>query len=417
MLGSYQSSVQERFMRYVQIDTQSDPHSSTIPSTEKQKNLSRLLVDELRQIGISDAHLDDWGYVYATIPATTDKKVPVICFCAHVDTSPDSSGCDVKPIIHRNYKGNDIVLPDDPTQVITTREQPYLKQKIGEDIVTASGNTLLGADNKAGIAIIMDLTNYLIRHEEIKHGAIKILFTPDEEIGRGVDKVDIQKLGANFGYTLDGGERGAFTDETFSADGVVVTFHGVSEHPGYARGKLVNALKVAGTFLDLLPREEFSPETTDGREGFVHPVYIEGIAERTKVEFIVRDFETRNLKLHETRLEQFARQAAGKYPGSSYEFDVKEQYRNMREVISKYPQIEECAAEAMQRAGVRFKKQSARGGTDGSRLSFMGLPCPDIFTGEMAYHGKHEYVSIQDMEKSVEVLVNLVKVWEERAES
>jgi len=417
MLGSYQSSVQERFMRYVQIDTQSDPHSSTIPSTEKQKNLSRLLVDELKQIGISDAHLDAWGYVYATIPATTDKKVPVICFCAHVDTSPDSSGCDVKPIIHRNYKGNDIVLPDDPTQVITTREQPYLKQKIGEDIVTASGNTLLGADNKAGIAIIMDLTNYLIRHEEIKHGAIKILFTPDEEIGRGVDKVDIQKLGANFGYTLDGGERGAFTDETFSADGVVVTFHGVSEHPGYARGKLVNALKVAGTFLDLLPREEFSPETTDGREGFVHPVYIEGIAERTKVEFIVRDFETRNLKLHETRLEQFARQAAGKYPGSSYEFDVKEQYRNMREVISKYPQIEECAAEAMQRAGVRFKKQSARGGTDGSRLSFMGLPCPDIFTGEMAYHGKHEYVSIQDMEKSVEVLVNLVKVWEERAES
>ena len=417
MLGSYQSSVQERFMRYVQIDTQSDPHSSTIPSTEKQKNLSRLLVDELKQIGISDAHLDDWGYVYATIPATTDKKVPVICFCAHVDTSPDSSGCDVKPIIHRNYKGNDIVLPDDPTQVITTREQPYLKQKIGEDIVTASGNTLLGADNKAGIAIIMDLTNYLIRHEEIKHGAIKILFTPDEEIGRGVDKVDIQKLGANFGYTLDGGERGAFTDETFSADGVVVTFHGVSEHPGYARGKLVNALKVAGTFLDLLPREEFSPETTDGREGFVHPVYIEGIAERTKVEFIVRDFETRNLKLHETRLEQFARQAAGKYPGSSYEFDVKEQYRNMREVISKYPQIEECAAEAMQRAGVRFKKQSARGGTDGSRLSFMGLPCPDIFTGEMAYHGKHEYVSIQDMEKSVEVLINLVKVWEERAES
>ena len=417
MLGSYQSSVQERFMRYVQIDTQSDPHSSTIPSTEKQKNLSRLLVDELKQIGIADAHLDDWGYVYATIPATTDKKVPVICFCAHVDTSPDSSGCDVKPIIHRNYKGNDIVLPDDPTQVITTREQPYLKQKVGEDIVTASGNTLLGADNKAGIAIIMDLTNYLIRHEEIKHGAIKILFTPDEEIGRGVDKVDIQKLGANFGYTLDGGERGAFTDETFSADGVVVTFHGVSEHPGYARGKLVNALKVAGTFLDLLPREEFSPETTDGREGFVLPVYIEGIAARTKVEFIVRDFETRNLKLHETRLEQFARQAAGKYPGSSYEFDVKEQYRNMREVISKYPQIEECAAEAMQRAGVRFKKQSARGGTDGSRLSFMGLPCPDIFTGEMAYHGKHEYVSIQDMEKSVEVLVNLVKVWEERAES
>jgi tripeptide aminopeptidase len=262
----------------------------------------------------------------------------------------------------------------------------------------------------------MDLANYLVKHREIKHGAIRILFTPDEEIGRGVDKVDVQKLGANFGYTLDGGERGAFTDETFSADGVVVTFHGISEHPGYAKEKLVNALKVAGAFLDLLPREEFSPETTDGREGFVHPVYIEGMAEKAKVEFIVRDFETRNLKLHETRLEQFARQAAGKYPGSSYEFVIKEQYRNMREVISKYPEIERNAAEAMQRAGVRFKKQSARGGTDGSRLSFMGLPCPDIFTGEMAYHGKHEYVSVQDMEKSVEVLVHLVQVWEEETE-
>jgi len=403
-------------MRYVQIDTQSDPHSSTIPSTEKQKNLSRLLVHELKQIGINDAHLDEWGYVYATIPATTDSKVPVICFCAHVDTSPDSSGSDVKPLIHTNYKGNDIVLPDDPAQVIATREQPYLKQKIGDDIITASGKTLLGADNKAGVAIIMDLANYLMQHAEIKHGTIRVLFTPDEEIGRGVDKVDIEKLGANFGYTLDGGERGAFTDETFSADGAVVTFHGVSEHPGYAKGKLVNALKVACAFVDLLPREEFSPESTEEREGFVHPVYIEGMAERAKVEFIVRDFQTRNLKLHETRLEQFARQAVGKYPGSSYDFEVKEQYRNMREVISKYPQIENYAAEAMQRAGVRFKKQSARGGTDGSRLSFMGLPCPDIFTGEMAYHGKHEYVSIQDMEKSVEVLINLVQVWAERTE-
>ena len=417
MFGNYQSTVQDRFIRYVQIDTQSDPHSTTIPSTEKQKNLSRLLVDELKQIGIRDAHLDEWGYVYATIPATIDKDVPVICFCAHVDTSPDSSGCDVKPIVHKNYKGNDIVLPDDTTQVISAREHPYLKQKIGEDIITASGKTLLGADNKAGVAIIMDLANFLIRYPDIKHGTIKILFTPDEEIGRGVDKIDIQKLGANFGYTLDGGERGAFTDETFSADAAVVTFHGVSEHPGYARGKLVNALKVAAAFLDLLPREEFSPETTGDREGFVHPVYIEGMAEKARVEFIVRDFETRNLKLHETRLEQFARQAVGKYPGSSYEFDVKEQYRNMRDVISRYPQMEKSAAEAMQRAGVRFKKQSARGGTDGSRLSFMGLPCPDIFTGEMAYHGKHEYVSIQDMEKSVEVLVNLVQVWSEMTSS
>jgi len=416
MFGNYEPTVQERFLRYVQIDTQSDPHSSTIPSTEKQKNLSRLLVDELKQIGLHDAHLDEWGYVYATIPSTSEKNVPVICFCAHVDTSPDSPGCDVRPIIHKDYRGNDIVLPDDPTQVITAREYPYLKQKIGEDIITASGKTLLGADDKAGIAIIMDLANYLIQHREIEHGTIKILFTPDEEIGRGVDNVDIQKLGANFGYTLDGGERGAFTDETFSADGVLVTFHGVSEHPGYAKGKLVNALKVASAFLDLLPREEFSPESTEEREGFVHPVYVEGMAEKAKVEFIVRDFETRNLKLHETRLEQFARQAVGKYPGSSYKFEVKEQYRNMKDVVSNYPQIERFAAEAMQRAGVKFKKLSARGGTDGSRLSFMGLPCPDIFTGEMAYHGKHEFVSVQDMEKSVEVLINLVQVWEEKTE-
>ena len=415
MLGNYESTVLDRFLRYVQIDTQSDPHSTTIPSTEKQKNLSRLLVEELKQIGLGDAHLDEWGYVYATVPATTSKNVPVICFCAHVDTSPDSSGYDVKPIVHRNYKGNDIVLPDDTMQVITTREHPYLKQKVGDDIVSASGKTLLGADDKSGIAIIMDLANHLIRHPEIKHGAIKILFTPDEEIGRGVNKVDLQKLGADIGYTLDGGERGSYTDETFSADGVIVTFYGVSEHPGYSKGKLVNALKVAGAFLDLLPREEFSPETTEDREGFVHPVYIEGITEKAKVEFIVRDFETRNLKLHETRLEQFARQATGKYPGSSYDFEVKEQYRNMKEVISKYPQIEKYAAEAMHRSGIKFKRQSARGGTDGSRLSFMGLPCPDIFTGEMAYHGKHEYVSVQDMEKSVEVLANLVQVWEEEA--
>jgi tripeptide aminopeptidase len=415
MLPNYQSTVEERFIRYVQIDTQSDPHSKTIPSTEKQKNLSRLLVNELKEIGIHDAHLDEWGYVYATIPATTNKKIPVICFCAHVDTSHDSSGCGVKPIIHRNYKGQDIILPDDPTQIINTREHPYLKQKIGEDIITASGETLLGADNKSGIAIIVDLANYLIQHPEIKHGTIKILFTPDEEIGRGVDKVDIQKLGADIGYTLDGGEKGAFTDETFSADAVVVTFHGVSVHPGYAKGKLVNAIKVASAFIDLLPREEFSPETTEERDGFVHPVYMEGITEKVKVEFIVRDFETKNLKLHETRLEQFARQAVGKFPGSSYEFEIKEQYRNMKEVVSKYPQIEKFAEEAMQKAGVKFKKQSARGGTDGCRLSFMGLPCPDIFTGEMAYHGKHEYVSVQDMQKSVEVLVNLVQVWEQSA--
>ena len=355
--------------------------------------------------------------MYGTIPCTTDKKVPVICFCAHVDTAPDSSGTGVKPIVHKNYKGQDIVLPDDSAQIITSREHPYLQKKIGEDIITASGKTLLGADDKAGIAIIMDLAHYLMQHPHTEHGTIKILFTPDEEIGRGVSKVDLQKLGAEFAYTLDGGERGSFTDETFSADGVVVTFHGISAHPGFAKNKLVNALKVAGTFLDLLPKDEFSPETTEDREGFVHPIRVQGIAEKEKVEFIVRDFDTKKLKLHETRLEQFAKQAVGKYPGSSYEFEIKEQYRNMKEVLNSHPQVEKYAEEAMAMSGVKFKKQSARGGTDGSRLSFMGLPCPDIFTGEMAFHGKHEFVSIQDMQKSVEVLVNLVHVWCERSAS
>lgn len=415
MFEKYQFTVEERFIRYAQIDTQSDPQSTTIPSTEKQKDLSRALTDELRQIGVNDAHVDEWGYVYATIPSTTTKKVPVLCFCSHVDTAPDSSGTGVKPLVHRNYDGFDIVLPDDPSQIITVRDHPYLKQKTGEDIITASGKTLLGADDKAGVAVIMDFANFLIQHPEIKHGAIKILFTPDEEIGRGVNKVDLQKLKADFAYTLDGGEKGSFTDETFSADGVVITFNGISAHPGFAKDKMVNALKVAGTFLDLLPKNEFSPETTEDREGFVHPIRVEGIAERAKVEFIVRDFETKNLKLHETRLEQFAKQAVGKYPGSSYEFEIKEQYRNMKEVLNNFPQVEQHTEEAMKRAGVKFKKESARGGTDGSRLSFMGLPCPDIFTGEMAFHGKHEYVSVQDMQKSVEVLVNLVQVWEEKS--
>jgi tripeptide aminopeptidase len=412
----YKFTVAERFLRYVQIDTQSDSQSTTIPSTDKQKDLARILVDELHQIGVSDAHLDEWGYVYATVPCTTNKKTPVLCFCAHVDTAPDCTGAGVRPIVHRNYKGQDISLPDDPAQIISPREYPYLQKKTGEDIITASGKTLLGADDKAGVAIIMDLANYLTQHPEIKHGDIKILFTPDEEIGRGVNKVDLQKVGANFAYTLDGGERGSFTDETFSADGVTISFYGISAHPGYAKNKMVNALKVAAAFLDLLPKEEFSPETSEDREGFVHPLRIEGIVEKVVVEFIIRDFETKRLKLHETRLEQFAKQAVGKYPGSSYEFEIKEQYRNMKEVLNNYPQIEKYAEEAMQRAGVKFKKESARGGTDGSRLSFMGLPCPDIFTGEMAFHGKHEYVSVQDMQKSVEVLVNLVEVWGEKAE-
>jgi tripeptide aminopeptidase len=415
MFDNYQFTVLEKFLRYVQIDTQSDPQSKTFPSTEKQKTLSRLLVQELQQMGVTDAHLDEHGYVYATIPANTSKPVPVICYCAHVDTAPDCTGTGVKPVVHPNYDGGDIVLPDDTTQVISPVDHPYLLKKKGEDIVTASGTTLLGADDKAGVAVIMDMAQYLMTHPELEHGTIKILFTPDEEIGRGVDKVDMQKLGADFGYTLDGGERGSYEDETFSADGVTITFHGISAHPGYAKDKLVNAIKVAAYFVDQLPKDGWSPETTDDRYGFVHPVHMEGIAEKVTLQFIIRDFYTHKLAAYENSLRDELELALKKFPGAKADFVVKEQYRNMKEILDQHPQVSAYAKEAMQRAGIPVIEMSARGGTDGSRLSFMGLPCPNIFTGEMAFHGKHEYVSVQDMQKSVETIVHLAQLWAEKS--
>jgi len=404
-------NITDRFCSYVKIDTQSDPDSTTFPSTEKQKDLSRILVEELLEMGLSDAHLDEFGYVYATLPSNIEGSVPTICYCAHVDTSPDCTGKDVKPIVHSNYRGQDIILPDDNSQVISPEQHPYLKEKIGEDIITASGKTLLGADDKAGVAVIMDFVQYMTEHSEIPHGDIKILFTPDEEIGRGVDHVDIKKLGADYGYTLDAGVRGAYEDETFSADGATVNFYGVSAHPGYAKGKLVNALKIAGDFLNRLPKSNFSPETTSGREGFVHPVTMGGVAEHAWVKFIVRDFETAKLGDHESRLKEIMEDTVSDYPGAKADMNVEEQYRNMKEVVQQTPEISDYAIQAIKQVGIEPKYMSARGGTDGSRLSFMGLPCPNIFTGEMAFHGKHEYVSVQDMEKSVEVLVNLTKLW------
>lgn len=404
-------NITDRFCSYVKIDTQSDPESTTFPSTEKQKDLSRILVEELLEMGLTDAHLDDFGYVYATLPSNIEGKVPTICYCAHVDTSPDCTGKNVKPIVHTNYQGQDIALPDDNTQVISPSQHPYLKEKIGEDIITASGTTLLGADDKAGVAVIMDYVQYMTENPEVPHGDIKILFTPDEEIGRGVDHVDIKKLGADYGYTLDAGVRGAYEDETFSADGATVNFYGVSAHPGYAKGKLVNALKIAGDFLNRLPKGEFSPETTSGREGFVHPVTMGGVAEHAWIKFIVRDFETAKLAEHESRLKGIMEETVSDYPGARAEMTTEEQYRNMKEVVQQTPEISDYAIQAIKAAGIEPKYMSARGGTDGSRLSFMGLPCPNIFTGEMAFHGKHEYVSVQDMEKSVEVLVNLTKLW------
>lgn len=404
--------VAERFMRYVKIDTQSDPHSTTFPSTEKQKDLSRLLVQELLDIGVADAHLDEFGYVYATIPSNSAKKIPVVCFCSHVDTAPDCSGTNVKPILHENFQGNDIVLPDDTSQIISISNHPYLKQKIGDDIITASGLTLLGADDKSGVAIIMELASYLQKNTHIKHGDIKILFTPDEEVGRGVDHVDIKKLGADVAYTLDGGELGALESENFSADGVHITINGVSAHPGYGKNKLVNAIKIAGEFLDALPKSSLSPETTAGKDGFFHPVEITGNAEKTILHFIVRDFSEDLLHQHEALLNEILIKTMSKHPKASFTFEVKEQYRNMKEVLDLHPKIIELAATAIKECGLPLHSIPVRGGTDGSRLSFMGLPCPNIFTGEMAFHSKEEYVSVQDMEKAVGVLVALVQLWE-----
>lgn len=408
-------SVDERFLRYVQIDTESDPDSPSCPSTEKQKHLGQVLVDELLAMGIRDAHLDEHGYVYATIPANTDKQVPTICFCSHMDTSPDCSGTNVKPIVHRGYAGGDIQLPDDPDVIIRQRDHPDLANQLGNDIITASGKTLLGADDKAGVAEIMDAARILMTHPAIKHGTIKILFTPDEEIGRGVDRVDLQKLGADFAYTVDGETAGSIEDETFSADGVVVIIHGVGVHPGFAKGKMQSALKIAAEIVHRLPPDRLSPETTSGRDGFVHPVSLKGGVEQAEITFIVRDFTDEQLLAHEAELEALVKTVLAGYPGCGYQFAVNEQYRNMKQVLDQYPQVMDIGIEAIRRAGMAPIRRSIRGGTDGSRLSFMGLPCPNIFAGGHAFHGREEWVSAQDMQKAVRTILHIASIWEERA--
>jgi tripeptide aminopeptidase len=412
---AFTHTVTERFLRYVVIDTQSDPASSTYPSTGKQKDLGRLLVAELQAMGIGDAHLDQHGYVYATIPANTQKKVPVICFCSHMDTSPDCSGRNVKPQLVRNYRGGDITLPADPAQVIRVAEHPALKDQIGNDIITTDGTTLLGADNKAGVAEIMDAAHALVQNPQIKHGTIKILFTPDEEIGRGVDKVNLKKLGADFAYTIDGETAGTIEDETFSADGVTITIEGVSTHPGFAKGKMEHAIKIAAAILDRLPKDTCSPETTEGKQGFLHPIGIAGALEKATLGFIVRDFTEAGLKEKEVLLEGIVKDVMKGFPRSTYAIEIKEQYRNMKEVIDRHPEIVDYAVEAIRRAGLKPVRSSIRGGTDGSRLSFMGLPCPNIFAGEHAFHSRLEWVSVQDMEKAVQTIVHLAMIWEERS--
>ena len=407
-------TVVDRFLRYVVIDTQSDGSSDTQPSTLKQTNLGRLLVAELLAMGIADAHLDEHGYVYATIPANTDKTVPVICWCSHMDTAPDFTGADVKPQIVPDYQGGDIRLSGDSSRVIRVDEHPELRNQIGNDIITSDGTTLLGADDKAGLAEIMSAAQILASDPGVRHGAIKLLFTPDEEIGRGVDKVDLKKLGAQFAYTVDGETAGDIEDETFSADGVEIDIAGVAMHPGFAKDRMVNAIKLASAIVARLPTAQ-APETTDGRQGFVHPVEITGSMARAKIELIVRDFEEAGLAEKEALLERIAGEVVGAHPGASHTLKISEQYRNMKRVLDEHPQIVENAVEAIRRAGMTPRRGSIRGGTDGSRLSLMGLPCPNIFAGGHAFHSPLEWISRQDMEKAVATLVELAKVWEERA--
>lgn len=414
-MKNYNYTVENRFIKYVQIDTTADPVSDTFPSSMIQKDLAKVLVEELNEIGVKGVEMDEWGYVFGTIPSNSPKNdIPTICFCAHMDTAPDCSGTNVKPIVHRNYDGLPITLPDDTTQVITTDKHKYLKEKIGDDLITASGLTLLGADDKAGVACIMDFAHYAMTNPDYIHGEIRVLFTPDEEIGRGVDHLDMNKVNADYGYTLDGGNLGSIEDESFSANAVTITVNGISAHPGYAKNKLVNSMKVTGAFLDALPKDSWSPETTEGREGFVHPTSIKGELETTVVTFIVRDHITSKLAEYETRLKSILDDTVGNYPGVTASFEVVEQYRNMKEVIQTVPFVTDNAIEAMERAGVTPKPVIIRGGTDGSRLSFMGLPCPNLFTGEMAIHSKHEFVSVQDMQKAVYTMIELISIWEEK---
>ncbi|WP_339758853.1 peptidase T [uncultured Hoeflea sp.] len=407
-------TVLDRLLRYVVIDTQSDPASSAQPSTEKQKDLGRVLVDELLTLELTDAHMDEHGNIYATLPANTEKDVPVICFCSHMDTAPDFTGTNVKPKLVRNYQGGDIRLTGDTSRVIKVSEHPALKNQIGHDIVTTDGTTLLGADDKAGIAEIMTAAATLIANPEIKHGTIKILFTTDEEIGRGADKVDIAKLGAAFGYTLDGSTIGEIDDQTFSADGVEIEILGVAQHPGTSKGVMENAIKIAAGIVARLPGD-LAPETTDGRQGFIHPTDISGSMGKAHLKFIIRDFVNQGLTEKESLLRSIVDEVMTAYPGSSMSFTVTEQYRNMKEVLDRHPEIMANLTEAVRRVGLEPVTNSIRGGTDGSRLSFMGLPCPNIYTGGHSYHSPLEWISVQDMQKSVETIVELVKVWEERA--
>lgn len=410
---NYKYTVVDRFLKYVKYDTQSDEESTTFPSDPKQLELSKDLVTELLELGLKDAHMDENGYVIATLPSNSEKDVTTIGFIAHVDTSPAVSGKDVNPQIVKNYQGGDIELPNG--KKIEAAFNPELKDLVGYDIITTDGTTLLGADDKAGIAEIMDALNYLVTHPEVKHGTVKICFTPDEEVGRGTEKFDVAKFGAKYAYTIDGSTRGEVETETFSADAVVIKIHGINVHPGYAKGKMVNSQKVAARFIESLPKDNLSPETTAGREGYVHPVSMNGNEELTTLKFIIRDFVDTKLKEFETMLENLVKKAVEEFPGAKYEFEVIEQYRNMKNVLNEHPQVEEYALESLKRLNITPIQSAIRGGTDGSRLSYMGLPTPNLFAGGHNFHAITEYVAIQDMQASVQNIVTIAQVWEEKA--
>lgn len=409
------TSALNRFLRYVTFDTRSDEQSTTFPSTPGQLVLLRELVVELKGLGLDDAGMDEYGYVMATIPATPGREAaPVIGFVAHVDTSPEMPGHDVRPIVHERYDGRDLILPDDPGAVLRASDNPALATQMGNDIVTASGLTLLGADDKAGVAEIVAAAEHLMAYREIPHGRVRIAFTPDEEIGRGANHFDVERFGATCAYTLDGGGRGELEFESFSADAITVTFKGFNTHPGYAKGRMVNAIRVAADFVARLPRDGMSPETTEGYDGYLHPYQIQASVDRTSVKVLVRDFVTAGLKDKEARVEHIAREVIREHPGASVEFAIEESYRNMREVLERHPQVLEYARRAIRLAGLEPVERPIRGGTDGSRLSFMGLPTPNLFAGEHNFHSRLEWVSAQDMDKAVEVIVKLSEIWGER---
>lgn len=410
-IQDYAFQSKERFLRYVQIDTQSDPHSETVPSTSKQMDLANLLADELRSMGIKEVHLDEKGYVYAHLPSNLSYDVDGLLFCSHMDTSPDCSGNQVKPLIHPNYQGQDLILPLDPSVRIRLQDHPDLKEQIGNDIITASGDTLLGADNKAGLATIMDAVQCWVQNPDLAHGPIDIVFTPDEEIGRGTDHIDLKRIQAKFGFTIDGERRGQLEIETFSADGAVLKIHGVSQHPGFAKGRMESALKIAAKIIEALPSDTLCPEHTEEKQGFIHPCELRGSVEYAEIQFILRDFDTHQLQRYGELIQEKAREVLKFFPNSRMEYQQTEQYRNMYEVVKQHPKLMELAEKAIARAGLQAHLASVRGGTDGSRLTFMGIPCPNLFAGEHAFHSKQEWVSVQDMQKSTEVILHLVDLW------